>query len=553
MAPLETKQTVVLAGPKADNALVQIAKMAMPARGRLLLHFCPTVWGTWEWSVAVGGKPRRATHITNSKDCQVPMTRVPCHFANSRAARSRRAFVSGTVVLSTILLLAVIGLALELGLLYHVEVQLQNACDAAALAGVTQLLNDDVLRPAPQSDPINRVLSAQQTALQYGSMNFAAGSPTVFLVSPENDPQSDIVAGWVDNPHDRQSPFIPWVGSGPFNTLQVRAIRSQSRSNAVPLLLGVLFGVTTADIQAEARATLDQRVYGFRPIGGTSMPLVPLAALHQGSGDAWVEQATAAPQAGTNDEYAFDPVTRQFEPGADFIPEIELRIGLTGGEDSSSSNLACLLLGTEHFKSGLFNHQLTVGLQTDHVQLWGGQLALDENGVLSLPGTDRLPDSAVAALLSISGENRIWPLYSTTSAENGGTLYVLSGFAAGRLVTARVDSASKSCWWSTQRAGHVNRPGASAGPPAIAQSVDRKVATYSLIFDLLDGYSCGNSGNEQHACGHCPRKWSQPSRTSPGLAWCGSGVCIGRLQHSRSTRKSAVAIDGRFGVGGHGQ
>lgn len=370
------------------------------------------------------------------------MFTAPNQIAGSRVARPRHGFVSGTVVLATILLLAVIGLALELGLLYHVELQLQNACDSAALAGAPALLDEDVLRTSTAIDQADNVLAAQQAALDFGTSNVAAGMPMTFNVSDDNDPQSDIVVGWVEDPNDRRSPFIPWTGTEPYNTLQVRGVRSRARSNAVPLWLGSLFGIASADVRAEARATLDQRVYGFRPIGNTSTPVVPLAVLHQGTAEAWIEQATAA-AAGTNDNFAVDSLTRAIQAASDGIPEIELRMALAGAgdDDDTTGNVVGLLLGSDHFKSGLFERQLNVGLQAGDLQAWGGQLALDDSGSLLVPGVDRLPQSVIALMQSIAGQNRVWPLFGSMSEIGGEPHYALTGFAAGRLVEARVEDA----------------------------------------------------------------------------------------------------------------
>lgn len=363
-----------------------------------------------------------------------------------RSRPARRGLITGVLLLFMVVLIAVIGLALELGLVYHAQIQLQNAADAAALAGAAQLLDDSVLRPGATLDMTEEVQAAQLAAISFAHSNIAASQEVTLAPNIENEAEGDICAGWLLSPGTYQSEFLPWNGVGPCNTLRVRAHRTSQRSNPVPLRIAPLVGIATADVIAEAQATVDQRVYGFRPIGNATAPVVPLAALHEGSEEAWLEQSQRPATEGDNDRFTVNYRTDAVVKGADGIPEIELRIatsqtsGVTtrgeGDDDTSQRNLGLLWLGGPVVGRATLDRQLLTGLTLDDLAAWGGELSLEANGTRLVPGRADADRGLVDTFRKMIGANRVWPLYSIFTEGDEESGYVLTGFAAGRIVSA---------------------------------------------------------------------------------------------------------------------
>jgi hypothetical protein len=341
-----------------------------------------------------------------------------------------------------------LGLALEFALMQHVQDQLQAGTNAAALAGAMELIDEDVLYPGRlallgPSAAADDVAAAEQAALQYGQVNVAGG--VRMFADVANKQPAPLAFGWLAEPLDLDSPLEPWPQAGRANTLVVHAERSERWGNALPLWIGPLLGVAQADVQATAAACVDQRVHGFRPVQGSVIPVVPLAALGWGSNDAWTEQAAAPVQAGVNDRYTVNYSSGQVTAGADGIPEIVLCTPqYSAGQQVLAGNLGCLRLNAMTTAQD-FARQLQEGLRPADLAELGGQLAVPPGGTLTLSGAGEFEALLPSLAGNVLGLRRAWPLYlSRQSSGSGGEEFELAGFAAGSVVDAYVDN-GRSC------------------------------------------------------------------------------------------------------------
>jgi Flp pilus assembly protein TadG len=121
--------------------------------------------------------------------------------------------------------LAASTLAIDVGMFMTARSQAQNAADAGALSGATALAFDD-FNDRSASGPA--VLSAVNTSV---ANNVIGSAPSTL-------------------PADVTFPVGP-TGS---NRVKVNVFRTAPRSNAVPTLMGTLFGVPTVDVSATATA-----------------------------------------------------------------------------------------------------------------------------------------------------------------------------------------------------------------------------------------------------------------------------------------------------------
>jgi hypothetical protein len=137
------------------------------------------------------------------------------------------------VVLGALFLVVLAGmgaLAVDYGFLQHKRSQLQNAADAAALAGAAELVRSG-----------GNMAAATRTAVRFGHENLGELDNAAVAVTNQDvafyNGETAVTAGSAD-------------------AVEVTAGRSQARGNPVELALGGILGWNTQDLSATARASL---------------------------------------------------------------------------------------------------------------------------------------------------------------------------------------------------------------------------------------------------------------------------------------------------------
>jgi len=366
----------------------------------------------------------------------------------NRTQLSRRGGVTVFVLLASPLLIACMALALDIAMLSYQTRQTQTACDAAALAGVVELMDRSSLYPEGLQQRLSLTefsasaphIAEKQVALArahsqaYAAQNVVGRQPLDLEANHENHPDGDIVVGWVSQPHRRGFPLQAWSGEGPINSLLVRGNRQKQRGNAVTFWIAKMFGLSDVDLTASARATIYDQVYGFRPNGHVAVPLMPIA-IHPSSGPQnWLE---SAPLAGTSnsgsDDFSVDDRTGIVASGGDGIPEVVLRLRHRESLEESINATFVSFHPRVPAIAGL-QRRIAYGYRSGDLQMLGGELAFGK-GSLEVPvvelGSDVPTSVVVQALLKIRGEKRVWLL---GDRPNKSGRCSLSGFVAGRVL-----------------------------------------------------------------------------------------------------------------------
>lgn len=163
------------------------------------------------------------------------------------ASARRRGFALPYIALIGIVLLGILGLAVDWGYVVVSANQLQNAADAASLAAAGKL--GEMIANPGSGVPSDAIAKAVEVA----AANRAAGA------SVQLDPDVDVILGSCPS---HGSAFTPggvdrW---GNYNAVHVIARRTTgSLGGAVPLFFGRMFNVDTADVQRQAVA----RILGY--------------------------------------------------------------------------------------------------------------------------------------------------------------------------------------------------------------------------------------------------------------------------------------------------
>jgi Flp pilus assembly protein TadG len=153
-----------------------------------------------------------------------------------RKTNVRRGFSLVMISLTLVVLMGFIGLACDVGYGLLVAHQLQNAADAAALAGAGRLKSG-------QDD-------ARLAAIDVAALNSAATASLILDYNATNVADGDIVIGRFDR---ENRIFTP--GTEAPNSVKVVARRTAASANGpLTLLFGRMFGTETVDVSRHAIA-----------------------------------------------------------------------------------------------------------------------------------------------------------------------------------------------------------------------------------------------------------------------------------------------------------
>lgn len=162
----------------------------------------------------------------------------------------RQGAVAPLTAICMVLLLLGVALVIDLGHLYVVRAELQNAADAGADAGAQALFN---LSGAGPSGPVPATVVCDQAhalACQTVMANKVNGRP---LSIPDNDAQLGI---WAPSPDTGQWQFTPAPCSDNINAVKVITRKNAEVNGPVILLFPRLLGMETVSLSAQAIALL---------------------------------------------------------------------------------------------------------------------------------------------------------------------------------------------------------------------------------------------------------------------------------------------------------
>jgi Flp pilus assembly protein TadG len=193
---------------------------------------------------------------------------------------NRKTLRSGAVVpFFALLLVPILGMlafSIDAGWMTLAQQDLQNAADAAALAGAEQLQQLYVQYNQPgqtnQSGILTQATTNTGSASPMGTAEaFAAANRAgnVYLSVPD----SDVSFGFLDGNGNYTSPY-----SGFPNTIQVTVRRDNNANGALGLFFGPVLGMTSIDLEATARATIySGPVSSLQSISGVEAHILPVA------------------------------------------------------------------------------------------------------------------------------------------------------------------------------------------------------------------------------------------------------------------------------------
>lgn len=340
---------------------------------------------------------------------------------------NRRRAASAIMVVVTLPVIIGFGaLAVDVGVLYGTRADLQDAADAAALAGASALTGPEMIQVRMETAEFTSVryqVNEKVYSIAYLNESFGRRQTTVV---PE-----DIAVGWIDL-YSATSPLQTGIPPASSNAVQVIVRRTEGSPNGpVELMFAPIFGKHFSNVSASAVAAFDDRVSGYDTSapGGGALPLTMYVDNH-------TRQLTEG-----GDEYAYDPSTESVSPGRDSTREVNVYPG-----DQAPGNFGLLNIGTPNLGLPALVNQIENGVPPEDFERETGSAELtfygDEGSVTyDITGNAGLKSSLEKALLTRVGQVVSYFVHDKVDDTGSNAVYRIVGIRFGRVMQARLQAA----------------------------------------------------------------------------------------------------------------
>jgi hypothetical protein len=354
-----------------------------------------------------------------------------------RRQRPRR---SGTIVVLTVfmmvVLFAALAFAIDLGVVFTAQTEMQRTADSAAIAGAWNLLEQELEAPAA----FQKTAPVYNTAVQFASFN------PVLNAAPQLG-DGDVTIGRIDDLADREA-AIDTSPVNHYNAVEVRVRRNQDRNGELPLFFARVMGFESVASDLSAMAGYYGAFSGFRtPSDGSNLGILPIA-LDQDTWDNLVDN-----KIGT-DNFCWNPDTKQVESGSDGILEVNLYpqgVGLPG-------NRGTVDIGSSGNSTADIKRQILEGISPEDLAHHGGKLEF-VNGVLPLNGDTGISAAVKDQLNQIKGSPRCIPVFSSASGNGNNANFTIVKFVGVRILEVQLTGKMSSKRVMVQPAGTIIRGG----------------------------------------------------------------------------------------------
>ncbi|MCH8966418.1 MAG: hypothetical protein IID43_01950, partial [Planctomycetes bacterium] len=244
----------------------------------------------------------------------------------SRPRSARRGIVAVVTIVLLVVLTGFAALTIDIGVMYNVRADLQDAADAAALAAGAALTTDEMMKVRQGSNSaIYEVVNlGRQDAVFFALRNPSLGTSATHLLTNE------ISFGALDLTSSTGSLDMPAAATA-FNAVEVITRRdSKGPDGPVGALFSRVFGLSELNVAATATAAFDDRVGAFDT--NYAPHVMPFSL----SEDLYTFYLNSGP-----DDYTYDAELDQVGSGSDDIREVNIY-----PYDSAPGNFGLLNIGT---------------------------------------------------------------------------------------------------------------------------------------------------------------------------------------------------------------
>ena len=343
------------------------------------------------------------------------------HKAQYRQRRQRRGAVAVYVAVCGVVIIGFAALAVDIGMLYSAQAEMQRCADAAALASTNALLSEDRIF----GDLYMQAL--EQDARQAGS--FVAGANVVLGDSPVLN-QDEIQVGYLSDLSYGAPKTL--TSSAPANASAITVQRNATHGGSIALYFARIFGADSKDLSAHAMAAFQDGIVGYKVTEHTgNAELLPFTL----QVDYWNGLLAGTHTCG--DHYSYDPDTGVVSPGPDGILEINLYPG-AGANQLPPGNFGTVDIGSPNNSTADLSRQILYGVNEADLAWFGGELKLGADGTLILNGDTGLSAGVKDELEAIKGQPRAIPIYSTVAGPGNNAMFTIVKFAGIRIMNVKL-------------------------------------------------------------------------------------------------------------------
>ena len=327
--------------------------------------------------------------------------------------RDRRGNILILTAIAMVPMCGMIAFAVDWGALCSTKADLQRTADAAAMAGIWELL--EARDPGSNLSQSQAKSNTRLATREYAMMNTAYGR-TVDLL------HEDIEIGYFPNPLE-PSGALQTSNFEKFNTVRVTSRRDASVNGPLELFFAKVLGHDDYNVEATATAIFVNDIAGFEaPRNGGNAPILPFALA--------VETWESALDGEGEDNWTWNAELEVFEPGGDGIPEVNLYPQETG----SSSNNGTVNIGTSNNSTSFISNQILNGVSPADLDYHGGDLTINDTVELNLDGDPGISNGFKNDLAAIIGEPRVVPVFDDFEGNGNNSSYTISQWAGIRIV-----------------------------------------------------------------------------------------------------------------------
>ena len=205
-----------------------------------------------------------------------------------------RAAVAVYVAICGTVIIGFAALAIDIGMLYATQAEMQRCADAVAMAATWELLGEERLLGGASLDELE--LLARETAAYVGSRN------PVQRDAPIVDEFEDVDVGYLSDLTYGSS--LVFTDAAPANAMRVRVRRDSERGGSIALYFAGFLGANSKDLLVKAVAGFEDGIVGYEVTDETgNADLLPFA-LHVNYWDGLLAGTIF-----TGDDYSYDPET----------------------------------------------------------------------------------------------------------------------------------------------------------------------------------------------------------------------------------------------------
>ncbi len=308
----------------------------------------------------------------------------------------RKGTITVLAAFMSIVLLGMVAFSVDLGYIFSAKEEMQRTADAAATAACWEL--GQKLSDGYSGSDASQL--ARLTAENYASQNCVTGKATLINTNLNNDPNGDVVFGYLANFYGSTS-ALDTSYPNDFNVVRVRVHKNSTLNGKVPYFFAKIFGMNGQTLQSEAMAGIVRDINGFKiPADGGNTDILPFAL----DLETWNDLMDGIV---TDDDWRWDSVAKQVVPGSDGIYEVNLYPQGTG----SPGNRGTVDIGSSNNSTSDIARQILYGISPGDFAYLGGYIEFD-NGELILNGDTGISAGFKDELAAIIGKPRVIPIFS---------------------------------------------------------------------------------------------------------------------------------------------